>query len=1121
MNKKHIIFLFLILVKFSFSQSFLNGSFECNTALTCDYNLTNGAFTTKVANTVAFGGGSELDIFQASCGYGTVQHGLWKVGVATPGGVSDAFTMMLSGPLIAGNSYTISFYDQANPTYLPGVPIQIGLSTIPGALGTFIYLGPVPTSAVWVNRVFSFIAPNNGQYISVSSPGPTRWTHVDNFTILGGTSTSSSLTASPSSTICLGASKTLTVSGGTTYTWNPSGSLSSGTGSNVIASPSVTTTYTVLSGVSSCSSTSTASAVITVSVVSALTLTASSSTSAICLGGSAILTVSGGSTYTWNPGSSLSSTSLSTVTATPTITTTYTVTGAIGTCTNNAVTTVSIITAPTLSIIPSSSICLGSSKTLTVSGATSYTWSPSVSLSASTGSNVTATPTITTTYTVIAAIGTCTNSAVTTLSVSAPPSLTITPSSSICVGSSATLIVSGSTNYTWSPGSSLSSVSLATVVASPTVTTNYLVIGGIGTCTSSITSTLSVVSGPTIVITPSVSGVCLGSSTNLVASGAITFTWNAASSLNTTIGASVIATPTTATSYTVVGSIGTCTSSAVASVSISPNPTLSVSASSLTICSGNTSSLSVTGASTYTWSPALTLSSSSGSLVIASPIATTNYSVVGQNAFGCLSSSVITITVDLVPTVIITPATSTICIGTSKTLTASGATTYLWNASPSLNTLIGAVVIATPTITENYTVTGTSGVCSKTATATVTVVSPLLITATASPTTICSSQSSTLTALGGVTYTWIPSVSIGSIKVVSPIVTTDYTVTSTDALGCISSTSVSVNVITTPTLVLTASSATICEGTTTTLQANGASNYLWSPSGSLSSATLSLVVASPIVSTLYTVIGNNGTCTDAKNIQVTVIPKIVPNIIANDTSVCLGKSIKLMATGGNTYLWSPALSLSSSTNPIVIAKPLITTIYTVSVSINYLCPQTKSILITVNPLPIVYAGKDSTINIDEAITLVGSGNGVFGYKPLNGEPLLCNYCTEITVAPKVSTCYQLHSINSFGCENTDDVCITVTNNYDVYIPNAFSPNGDSDNDLFLPVGYGIEGFDMNIFDRWGNLIFKSAADRKGWDGTIKGKVAEQGVYVYRILIKTIGGLEVVKVGHVTLLGKAK
>ena len=509
--------------------------------------------------------------------------------------------------------------------------------------------------------------------------------------------------------------------------------------------------------------------------------------------------------------------------------------------------------------------------------------SPSASLSASTGSNVTATPTITTTYTVIAAIGTCTNSAVTTLSVSAPPSLTITPSSSICVGSSATLIVSGSTNYTWSPGISLSSVSLATVVASPTVTTNYLVIGGIGTCTSSITPALCVVSGPKIVITPRVSGVCLGSSTNLVASGAITFTWNAASSLNTTIGASVIATPTTATSYTVVGSIGTCTSSAVASVSISPNPTLSVSASSLTICLGNTSSLSVTGASTYTWSPALTLSSSSGSLVIASPIATTNYSVVGQNAFGCLSSSVITITVDLVPTVIITPATSTICIGTSKTLTASGATTYLWNASSSLNTLIGSVVIATPTITENYTVTGTSGVCSKTATATVTLVSPLLITATASPTTICSSQSSTLTALGGVTYTWSPSVSTGSIKVVSPIVTTDYTVTSTDALGCISSTSVSVNVITTPTLVLTASSFTICEGTTTTLQANGASNYLWSPSGSLSSATLSLVVASPIVSTLYTVIGNNGTCTDAKSIQVTVIPKIVPNIIAKYT----------------------------------------------------------------------------------------------------------------------------------------------------------------------------------------------------------------------------------------------
>ena len=1114
MNKIYIFFALLIFGQSSFSQSFLNGSFEINTAITCDYNMSNAAFTSKMANSTGYGPAAQLDIFQGSCGFGTAQNGSWMVALASSSGSTDAFTTMLNAPLIAGNTYTIQFYDKGDPTYPPGIPIQIGLSTVAGAIGTLIYTGPVPISGVWSARVFSFVAPNSGQHISVSTTGGLRWTHVDNFTFVG--CSTPTLSISPSSTICLGASKTLTVSGATSYTWSPAASLSASTGSNVTATPTITTNYTVIGATGTCTS----SAVVTVSVTNPPILAVSPST-AICSGSSKPLTVSGGTTYTWSPGSSLSSTSLSTVTATPTITTTYTVIGTIGTCTSSAITTISVTTTPTLSIIPSSTICLGSSKTLTVSGAASYTWSPSASLSASTGSNVTATPTITTTYTIVGANGTCTNSAVTTISVINPPSLTITPSSTICIGGSSTLIVSGATNYTWSPSGSLSSASLATVVASPTVTTNYTLIGAIGTCTALTTTTVTVVSNPTIVITPSVSGVCLGSSSNLVASGATTYTWNAAASLNTTSGASVIATPTTPTSYTVVGSIGTCTSSAIASVSISPNPTLSVSASSLTICAGNTSSLTVNGASNYTWSPSSTLSSSTGSLVVASPITTTNYSVVGQNTLGCISNTVITVTVDAIPTVIITPATSTICIGASKTLTASGATTYTWNASTSLNTTSGAAVIATPTITQTYTVTASTGICSNTATATVNVVVPLLITATASPTTICSSQSSTLTAAGGVTYTWSPFVSTGSTKVVSPVVTTGYTVTATDALGCISTASVSVNVIATPTLMLTASSSTICEGTTTNLQANGASNYLWSPSGSLSSATSSLVVASPIITTLYTVIGNNGTCTDSKNIQVTVIPKIVPNITPNDTSICLGKSIHLSASGGNKYVWSPAFSLSSATNPNVIAKPLTTTIYTVVVSVNNVCPQTKSIKITVNPLPFVYAGKDSTINIDESITLIGSGDGIFGYKPLNGEPLLCNYCAEITVAPKASTCYQLHSINSYGCENTDDVCITVTKNYDVYIPNAFTPNGDNDNDLFLPVGFGIEGFDMNIFDRWGNLIFKSTAERKGWDGSIKGKVAEQGVYVYRIVIKTMAGLEVFKVGHVTLLGKAK
>jgi hypothetical protein len=167
------------------AQVFLNGDFEINTANPCDFNLSNALFNSKISNTTAYGGGNELDIMQ-SCGYGAPQNGTWFIGVASPSGITDAFTMTLSTPLIAGNPYTISFYDKGDVTYSPALPVFIGVSTVAGTQGTIVYNGPTPTLGVWNNRTFGFTAPVGGQYISVSTPGPTRWVHVDNFTLLNG-----------------------------------------------------------------------------------------------------------------------------------------------------------------------------------------------------------------------------------------------------------------------------------------------------------------------------------------------------------------------------------------------------------------------------------------------------------------------------------------------------------------------------------------------------------------------------------------------------------------------------------------------------------------------------------------------------------------------------------------------------------------------------------------------------------------------------------------------------------------------------------------------------------------------------------------------------------------------
>ncbi len=167
------------------AQAFLNGSFEVNTAAACDYNMANVTWNALMANSTAYGGGGELDIMQTTCPYGPSQSGTWFVALAFPS-TSDAFTMRLSAPLVAGTTYSMSFWDKGDLACCPpGMPVIIGVSTVAGAGGTVVYTGPTPTGGVWNQRCFSFVAPNNGQHISVSTAGPTRWSHVDNFVLNG------------------------------------------------------------------------------------------------------------------------------------------------------------------------------------------------------------------------------------------------------------------------------------------------------------------------------------------------------------------------------------------------------------------------------------------------------------------------------------------------------------------------------------------------------------------------------------------------------------------------------------------------------------------------------------------------------------------------------------------------------------------------------------------------------------------------------------------------------------------------------------------------------------------------------------------------------------------------
>ena len=151
----------------------------------------------------------------------------------------------------------------------------------------------------------------------------------------------------------------------------------------------------------------------------------------------------------------------------------------------------------------------------------------------------------------------------------------------------------------------------------------------------------------------------------------------------------------------------------------------------------------------------------------------------------------------------------------------------------------------------------------------------------------------------------------------------------------------------------------------------------------------------------------------------------------------------------------------------------------------------------------------------------GTGNVPVGFLSPDGVPLICNWCPIVEVHPIVSTCYTLEGFTSLGCRNTDEVCITVTKFWDLFIPNAFTPNGDLTNDYFMPQGYGLEQINMVIFDRWGVEIFKENNTKLGWDGKYKGALCPQGIYVYQIETKSLGGVSSIRTGHLTVLPKTK
>jgi len=549
----------------------------------------------------------------------------------------------------------------------------------------------------------------------------------------------------------------------------------------------------------------------------------------------------------------------------------------------------------------------------------------------------------------------------------------------------------------------------------------------------------------------------------------------------------------TAGTYTVtlISANANGSDTATMSIIVTANPVISVTPNPVTLCSGNSVLLTATGANTFAWSPASGLSATTGASVTANPSSNTTYTITGTTN-GCTGTTSVTITVTSGITAFAGNDT-TICSGSSINLLATGGTSYEWTPATGLSCTNCQSPVANPSSTTTYTVTVSSGTCTPaTDQITVTVTPGPSITVVPNPVTLCSGAIDTLDASGADTYEWSPAtglnVTTGAQVIINPSSNTTYTVTGTTA-GC-SSTATVVVTITSGITAYAGADTSICVGDNVQLNATGGTTYAWSPSTGLSCTNCQNPVANPTSTTTYTVTVSSGSCVPATD-AITITMASPPTAsITGGPSVCAGQSLVLTASGGSTFAWSTGESTASIT-----VNPLTSTTYSVTASNGGACTDEATINILVNALPSVTGFSDTTISIGGSVQLYATGAQTYSWSPPND--LSCTGCPNPEASPTVTTMYIVTGTDANGCIGYDSVLVTVNMECgEIFVPNAFSPNGDGRNDNLYVHGNCIKFMEFSIYDRWGEKVFYSADPQKGWDGKRNGKMMNSAVYMY-------------------------
>ena len=828
----------------------------------------------------------------------------------------------------------------------------------------------------------------------------------------------------------------------------------------------------------------------------------------VCNGATATITVPNGGglsnpSYSILPGGVTNTTGVFPVT--PSVTSTYTVfvTG-INTFsvvqTSSAVSTVTVYAQPLLTPTVTQASCSNTLNAFNLgltfspsSGAPAYAinWTPT------TPNGITsATQTVlngginpgTYTATVVSAVGCSATAAVVIDPVPPLPTFsiinvtgsnTLTCTSPSVVLTATTAYTQGALAYLWTSTNFTSTAQTLTLTSPGGIYTLQLS-DTVNNCVS--TGTYAVVNNISLTVSAANSGpICKGASINLNAvSAATSFSWNGPNGFTSTLTNAVInnAGLTAKGVYTVVAGLGSCTALATTTVFVADFLPVSI-ANTSNVCQGQTLSFTATAANSYAWT--------------------------GPNNFNSILQS---------------PMIQNVQMNASGiyTLQANSVGTY------SLSSASSGTMICQSTLTTQASVNAIPVIAATNVSA-------------------CVNHSFQLSASGGSSYSWAGPANFTStiqsplFNSAQPSMAGVYTITASNGGFCSAKAYVTVSVNAPPDKPIIVSNSPVCLTTSLQLSVNSVSglSYNWRGPNyfSASSASVSIIASSSVKAGTYSLtVTNTANCTASNSINCVFLDLPQARILANEKGCgILCTTFSLQTSASNTVeTWSFNEVIDES-KAITVNKCFTQAgTYTVAAKIKDKngCSNIAVNTIDVYPKPIAdfsYSPAQPISSIDEFVTFkdASKGEGIMQwdwYFISKSSPKSTEQNPSYIYSEPGTYVITLVVNNQFGCADSVSKPLVVMDDFNIYVPNTFTPNDDGKNDVFMPKGTGIVQYELYVFSRWGEKIFYSSDIENGWDGRSGSGLEDfyaQGVYVWKINVKGVNQKTRELTGHVVLI----